>query len=753
LKGWAEHQTPPLGILPMKTKVVIPKLGELLRSIITRAGYRSHIADIGLDKDLDDLAKESRDSSSCDLMIGIEDACREELKLECGIEWAQHFNQAWIQTRGEIQQLALNVDTSPLADEQGQEEALRLFVIPMLAEFLRCSKSIFSGPVADGWWKSPVSAWVRWTSTQAKVSNKFILNNLANHLDADPRSIDRWLAGEPLQKLHWPYRPVIEAVIGSDAAQCVKTEGIDQLTGWLIVSVAFQSLSEDERDRIRRVFYLRTQQSWSLENAVHELKRQGYENDNRTVRATTTPLLTQIEQMFFQSPDSGAIRQGLNELQALIDKETKFWRLSYQYIHDWFAARLAATTGEKAEALRLYEAAVNRAWWFVGPNQKPIITEALLYSVGVGEIAVAKRYWDKTFLLGLNNWPKRPLDEQERRRLAFGFEDMFAPQKAKDRIPPQMEVILKAGEYELDSQALGNTNRKIKHAEGRTRRTPLMDAIREGTLSDVKQLIAAGGDPNDFIQESGEGPLSFAMRRACDRKDPAIMEYLLSLDLLPETVNRQASTKRETPLKIAIEMADANAVERLICLGADVEAHCDYVPSALCYSMLLLHGSIHRNDHTQELAYMAGKGRADVYDAKDGAVLDADLANRRQAQVALRDNFSLNKPWWDAVSDYFIRPADNHRKVVKILLHYKANANHRYKVESHHLEEWTPTLFAAQVGDIEVFKALIEHGGDPDLTLMQSSSLDRLDALWVAVAYGRHAIVSYLTERLLQRKQ
>jgi hypothetical protein len=158
----------------------------------------------------------------------------------------------------------------------------------------------------------------------------------------------------------------------------------------------------------------------------------------------------------------------------------------------------------------------------------------------------------------------------------------------------------------------------------------------------VKQLIAAGGDPNDFIQESGEGPLSFAMRRACDHKDTAIMEYLLSLDLLPATVNRQVSTKRETPLKIAIEMADANSVERLICLGAEIEAHCDYVPSALCYSMLLLHGSIHRNDPTQELAYLAGKGCADVYDAKDGAVLDADLASRRQALAAMRDNFGCS---------------------------------------------------------------------------------------------------------------
>ena len=76
---------------------------------------------------------------------------------------------------------------------------------------------------------------------------------------------------------------------------------------------------------------------------------------------------------------------------------------------------------------------------------------------------------------------------------------------------------------------------------------------------------------------------------------------------LEDTVNRQSSTSRDAPLKIAIEMADAAAVERLIALGADVEQASDYVPSALCYAMLLLHGSIHRTDPTQEAAYLEGR--------------------------------------------------------------------------------------------------------------------------------------------------
>lgn len=187
-------------------------------------------------------------------------------------------------------------------------------------------------------------------------------------------------------------------------------------------------------------------------------------------------------------------------------------------------------------ALTLYASSVNGSWWAAGPNQHAILNEALLYAVGVGDKVAAERYWDKTFTLGLNRGPKRNLDEQEIRRISFGFESMFCPQKAKTRVPPPMEIRHREKAFHVGHKHLANPNQKVKFAEGRTRRTPLMQAISEGALDDVKELIAAGGDPNDCIPESGEGPLTYAMRRACDRKDTAIMDYLLGLDLLPQTV-------------------------------------------------------------------------------------------------------------------------------------------------------------------------------------------------------------------------
>ena len=105
----------------------------------------------------------------------------------------------------------------------------------------------------------------------------------------------------------------------------------------------------------------------------------------------------------------------------------------------------------------------------------------------------------------------------------------------------------------------------------------------------------------------------------------------------------------------------------------------------------------------------------------------------------------------EAVFDYFIRPPEDHREVISVLLAGGANANCRYRVEAHHLAEWTTMLLAARVADLAVFKMLVEHSstnrGDPELTLIPTNSLERFDALWVAIDHGKHSIVSYLSER------
>ena len=77
----------------MTKRTAIPSLGQLLRALIKAGNYRSYLVDLGLDKNLDDLAGEAnaRQSSAFELMQDIEDACCKALAEDCGHEWAQFF--------------------------------------------------------------------------------------------------------------------------------------------------------------------------------------------------------------------------------------------------------------------------------------------------------------------------------------------------------------------------------------------------------------------------------------------------------------------------------------------------------------------------------------------------------------------------------------------------------------------------------------------------------------------------------------
>jgi hypothetical protein len=105
----------------MKKTTVFPHIGQLLRALIKTAGYRSPLVELGLDKNLDDLAMETenRQSSKCEVLQGIEDAVSSTLAADCGDEWAQFLRQVWFRTRESLQALVQAVDVSPLAPDTG----------------------------------------------------------------------------------------------------------------------------------------------------------------------------------------------------------------------------------------------------------------------------------------------------------------------------------------------------------------------------------------------------------------------------------------------------------------------------------------------------------------------------------------------------------------------------------------------------------------------------------------------------------
>lgn len=733
----------------MNSETILPTPGSALRILITASGYRPCFDSGGLDKDLDDLALEKRPGSNFELLQECQAQWLHAICEDCGADWSNLIDSTWQRHGGLLRSLARDTYTTGMIPPRAREALLRLLVIPELSGFIRRADTEMPLLNVKTWWEVPFVAWLQEAARQSDLPEALLRERLVNHLNIDERTLERWQQGESIGTKLWPYQATVRALL---ADKSLTAKQVERLTGWLVMAVALQSLSAELRDSIKRDFDMHGQRPLKSEQQVREqLKREAADRSSLPLRDQVAPVLADLDRLFADARgNQRQICDRLDWLRALCERGSPLARAAHEYLWSWLSARLAANLGDKERALELYAAACRQAWWRAGPNQHGILHEALCYAVGVGDKVRAKHYWDRCYLLGLNNPPLKELDEQELRRLSFGFERLFAPQKSKQRIPPAIRCEVMDKPFSPSSRDLANPNALRKQADGRIRYTPLMDAVLWGQLEDVKTLVQAGGDPNVCIPKSGENALIMALRRACDRQDADILQYLLTLDISPETANRPASTKRETPLQIAMNMADAEVVERLIALGADVEQACFTSPSALVYAMALLHDSIHAHDPAQLNAYLEGRVPADSFDAKGGAILDCELSAQRHGWRAML-NDPRKKLIFEAIAQYYSRPVDARLEVVMALLEKGADPNRRYPDFNGHHDLWTPTLFAAQIGDLDVLKAMIDVGGDPWASLEENHPLSEKNALWVAVAYQRKTIVEHLLTLLPQR--
>lgn len=726
----------------MNDAPVLPTPGKALRALITATGYRPCLEGKRLTRDLDHLVLEERPGSNFDLLENCQAQWLRAIRNDAGADWSNLVESAWNRHNKLLRSLARNTDTTGMIPDRARAVILRMLVIPEISGLVRRANMELPLLDVEQWWASPFSTWLIAAQQQSSLSTKQLLERLANHVDLDERTLERWQQGSVIGIGLWPYRDTVAALF----SKCkLPSQQIERLTGWLIMVVAIQSLLAELRDSVKRDFFMKNQQPLGTEQQfINCLKLESTDRQSLPVQAQVASVLNDLHRLFVDAVgNQRPIRDRIDWLGALCERGNPATRAAHEHLWLGLSARLAANLGEKEIALQRYAAACHTAWWRAGPHQHVFIHEALCYAVGVGEQIQANHFWDKCFLLGLNEAPKRALDEQEMRRISFEFERLFASQKAKQRIPPAIRLEVMDKPFALSSRDMEKPNALRKHADGRIRYTPLMNAVLRGELEHVITLVQAGGDPNVFIDESGENALIMALRRAEDRKDPVILQYLLTLDISPETANRPASTARETPLKIAINMADATVVERLIDLGADVEQSCFTSSSALIYAMARLHDTIHVNDPAQLNAYLEGRVPADAFDAKNGAILDCELpAQRLGVHAMLAD--PRKKLIFEAAAQYYKRSANECRQVVMTLLAKKADPNRRYPDFNGHRDFWTPTLFAAQIGDLDVLKAMIEAGGNPWLSLDEDGPRDEKNALWVAVSYKRQSVIQYL---------
>lgn len=389
----------------MEKNTALPRPGQLLRELITAAGYRKQVETNT--HALDGIANENR-ATIAELIFKVEEKCVELLEAECGHEWAAALMKEWKGTKQIITWLPLNYTFAQIPADKVREDLIQVFQTPLIDGMLRELELKFTGPDLNQWWDCPFEVWLAFFSEKADLTIEKTIERLETVISADSRTISRWRKGEKIEQIRrvlgdnnqletLSYRSLVVEMIRLKPARDVIETDINTITGWLLMAVSCQSIPCEVRHKI---------QEYSTSEIKTQYKPTTANIDEFNVRAA--PFVERFNQLCEEQPYSFA---EMEEELLSIEEIVKDGHWEYRYIYEYFSAFLAASKGLEEEALTGYRNAYKSALWIAGPHQKDVLWEALIYSLGIKKNVEAKFYWDQTFVIGIYNPPKKPLND------------------------------------------------------------------------------------------------------------------------------------------------------------------------------------------------------------------------------------------------------------------------------------------------------------------------------------------------------
>lgn len=749
----------------MSEPILLPRPWSILRELITASGYREHLCNSSKNTEkisssqsveLDEMGADRRPGSTAHLMISIQTHWFSLLRADCGNQWATVFEGLWRSVRVQMGQAAREIDADCLDKSKATGLLREHLDIPLLG--LVAERLFIENPAPDltDFLKTPLLAWSVFAAGQTGSDLNTLtaallatVESLEQQDGSSEASLKRWLSGKPVKSIHAPYRAIVESIHSYPSMLKPTPDQIDSITAWLAIAIAAQSLGPNLRDDVMSYIQRNEADKWSVDAFTQFVSRQFYDRYRRSASDDDALQMRQIQAtLFSDNAAKDAAHRLYSQLQATLPRVDKVFLKSSQRRVDHLTAWLAIVDGKHDEAALTFKVTVEKAWWCGGQQLHHLLRDALLHAVGNNMKVRAKYYWDRLRLLDADNVLDEPLNDTEWRRLSLAYEATFYPCKAKVRVPPKIEVLYVDNEKGTSSTRQAGIDSKNSYADGRTRRTPLMQAIVLNKRSDIRTLIDRGADVNIIIPESGESALTWALSSAKGTKNFEFVHWIIDAGLSKDTCNHPASTQQNSPLCLAIEAGDASVVAKLIECGADVEAACDISGALpLCHALSMLQFSLNPFDPDVMAPWLSGNS-PDGTDAKYGAVTKSEVASIRQQQFVHTMNNPRHQAIAEAAFNHLLPTPENLRSIIAELLNGGANPNTVFTIPSNPDARWTPTAHAAQVGDLGAFKLILNAGGNAAHRVLSVSSsqskIEVWDSLYIARAYERHDIVSYL---------
>ncbi len=286
---------------------------------------------------------------------------------------------------------------------------------------------------------------------------------------------------------------------------------------------------------------------------------------------------------------------------------------------------------------------------------------------------------------------------------------------------------------------LANPDRviSIPTFDGRKYRRPqLIWFASEDSVEDVRRLLEADADVNKPDEQGGSALLN-ALQCAESGRGRQVLDLLLAWQYKRETLDRLTAKKRLSPLYLSVLLGDPVVVSRLLEMGASADQPAGYPPQTPLYVCVerfavyrpgwlkghLLHRMAFPSADDREILRRYSGGWA-------GAMGDR-VSRWKMAGVNIMGR----------VADEFAQkatrvPREHYLKIADYLLRHGADPNRRHSKPG---PGRTPLMLAAESDAADVFRLLVDAGGDPDLKDDQGN-----DCLAIATGFGSQGVLAIL---------
>jgi ankyrin repeat protein len=464
----------------------------------------------------------------------------------------------------------------------------------------------------------------------------------------------------------------------------------------------------------------------------------------------------------------------LNLLKNEIDRTDD--SLGIDYVYHQFKAHHLVLAGQLQAANEEYKLAFKKSLYRAHSKAQIQITikEALL-------VAAYQKQPDKVFinklksaaiLFGLDALPARTevegknkielLNGNEIDSYRYDFIKIFPAEYAYSGVqyPKYIEKVgfLIEIDDEKLSEDLNKKQIKIGCSDGLQRKTtPLIVAATKNKVEQVEQLLELGASVN-VLSEVGDSPLLMSLTQMdftepTSTMDSRLFELISSKPHSANILNTVTTRKMNFPLMAAVETGNPEVVKKIISMSNEIKVDLKgcldaitplYRTLGLIYQVKCKPTSIEQfiNQFTPENSHRLKP----IFAGTNDSVLKNIISKKPiSSQYRL-----ILEAILDVVQNQYPSNPSKLRQIARFLIKKGASVNLEHRIQG---MLYTPLMLAAEMDEVNLFRLMVEHGGDWKKVYVLPEGIDSKDkainCLHIAKYYKATQVVEYINSTLL----